>query len=203
MKQVVSSTTLGVSQLDNGERVAPGSFMERHMMNKKSIEQAVEDAGFEHYTLLRPTFFMANFLAPKVQRYAEIRDQGSWTTSMTPETQLPIIDHVDIAKFAAAAFQDPEKFHGRKLGLASDQMRVQEMLDQLAEAAGRDCIRAQFMTDEEIEAQASMSGFSNSHRALQTAWKYVDMDELRAIVPLTSFKEFLWREKEAVEQTYY
>lgn len=203
MRQVVSSTTLGVSQLDDNVRVAPGSFMEKHMINKKAIEQSVENAGFEHVTFLRPTFFMANFLEPKIARYSEIRDQRSWTTSMTPETQLPIVDHVDIAEFAAAAFQNPEGFHRRIIGLASDQMRVQEMLDLLAEATGRPgSIRALFMTDEEIEAQANMSGFSNSHKALRTASDYVDMEELRALAPLTSFPEFLRRESEAVRQTY-
>lgn len=203
VKQVVASTTLGVSQLDDSVRVAPGSFMEKHMINKKALEQSVQDFGFEHFTFLRPSFFMANFLEPKVKRYAEIRDQHSWTTSMTPDTQLPIVDHVDIAKFAAAAFEDPARFHGRAIGLASDQMRIQEMLDLLADAAGRPySIRALFMTDEEIEAQTNMSGFSNSHKALRTASNYVNMDELRALVSLTSFKEFLKREKDAVIQTY-
>ncbi|RYP50586.1 hypothetical protein DL768_003931 [Monosporascus sp. mg162] len=203
VKQVVASTTLGVSQLDANVRVAPGSFMEKHMINKKSLEQAVEDTGFEHFTFLRPTFFMANFLEPKVKRYNEIRDHRSWTTSMTPDTQLPVVDHVDIAKFAMAAFQNPEAFHDRAIGLASDQMRVQEMLDLLAEAAGQPgSIHALFMTDEEIEAQANMSGFSNSHKALRTASDYVDMEELKALVPLTSFKDFLEREKQAVKQTY-
>ncbi|KAH7384630.1 putative NmrA-like family domain-containing protein 1 [Pyrenochaeta sp. MPI-SDFR-AT-0127] len=203
VKQVVASTTLGVSQLDANVRVYPGSFMEKHMLNKKSIEQAVQDHDFDHFTFLRPTFFMANFLEPKVKRYAEIRDQRSWTTSMTDETQLPILDHVDIAKFAVAAFQDPEAFHGRAIGLASDQMRIQEMLDLLADAAGQPgSIRAHFMTDEEIEAQAQGTGFANTHKVLRTASDYVNLEELRAIAPLTSFRDFLEREKEAVKRTY-
>lgn len=204
LKQVVASTTLGVSQLDANVRVYPGSFMEKHLLNKKAVENAVEERGFEHFTFLRPTFFMANFLEPKVKRYEEIRNHRSWTTSMTADTQLPILDHVDIAKFALAAFQDPKKFHGRKIGLASDQMGVQEMLSMLAEAAGQPgSIKAHFMTDEEIEAQAQGTGFATTHKVLRTASDYIDFDELRAIVPsLTSFKEFLQREKETVKQTY-
>ncbi|KAH9866817.1 hypothetical protein J1614_008510 [Plenodomus biglobosus] len=204
LKQVVASTTLGVSQLDANVRVYPGSFMEKHLLNKKAVENAVEERGFEHFTFLRPTFFMANFLEPKVKRYEEIRNHHSWTTSMTAETQLPILDHLDIAKFALAAFQDPDKFHGRKIGLASDQMGIQEMLSMLAEAAGQPgSIKAHFMTDEEIEAQAQGTGFATTHKVLRTASDYIDFDELRAIVPsLTSFKEFLEREKETVKQTY-
>ena len=81
VKQVISSTTLGVSMLDDGVAVSAGSFMQRHMINKKSLEKMVEDTGFDHYTLLRPTFFMLNFLEPRIKRYAEIRDEGNWTTS--------------------------------------------------------------------------------------------------------------------------
>ncbi|KAI0893755.1 NAD(P)-binding protein [Annulohypoxylon nitens] len=203
VKQVVASTTLGVSMLDSDIGVYPGSYMEKHMINKKAIETAVEDCGFERFTFLRPTFFMANFVEPKVSRYAEIRDKRSWTTSMTPDTQLPIVDHVDIAKFAAAAFQDPAAFHGRAIGLASDQMRVQEILDLLAEAAGQPgSVRALFLTDEEVEAQASTSGFSDSHKVLRFTSDYVNLEELRATVQLTSFREFLEREKEAVKLTF-
>ncbi|KAI2618111.1 NAD(P)-binding protein [Hypoxylon sp. NC1633] len=204
VKQVVTSTTLAVSLLDAKVPVYPGAYMEKHMINKKSIERAVEDSGFEHFTFIRPGFFMANFLEPKVNRYAEIRDRRSWTTSMTPDTQLPIVDHVDIAKFAVTAFQDPGAFDGRAIGLASDQMRVQEILDLLAEAAGQPgSIRALFVTDEEIEAQANLGGFSNPHKALRIISDYVNMKELRALSPLTSFREFLEREKEAVRRTYY
>lgn len=205
VRQVVCSTTLGVSQLDANVRVAPGSFMEQHMLNKKALEQAVQDTGFEHYTFLRPTFFMANFLEPRIQRYAEIRDHRSWTTSMTPDTRLPIMDHADIGKFAALAFQDSRRFHGRAIGLASDMMGIQEILDLIAIAAAQPagCIRAVFMTDEEVEAQANMKGFSTSHKALRTADEYVNMEELKALVPLTPFHEFLEREKEAVEKTYH
>lgn len=208
VKQVVASTTLAVSQLDGNARVAPGSFMEKHMNNKKAIEKAVQDAGFEHYTFLRPAFFMANLLEPKVSpRYAELRDRRSWTTSMAPGTRLPVVDHVDIARLAVAAFRDPAGafFHRRAVGVASDQMRVQEMLDMLAGAAGLPAgsIRAYFKTDEEIEAQANMSGLSSIHQALRTASDYVDLTALRAVVPLTSFKEFLDREEEAVRETYH
>lgn len=36
-----------------------------------------------------------------------------------------------------------------------------------------------------------MSGFSTTHRALRNASYYVDLKALRAVVPLTSFQEFL------------
>ncbi|RWA07700.1 hypothetical protein EKO27_g7405 [Xylaria grammica] len=96
---------------------------------------------------------MANFLEPKVKRYTEIRDHHRWTTSMTADTQPPIVDHEDIAKVAVAAFQDPVAFHRRAIGVASEQVRIQEMLDLIAEVAGKPgYFEAVFITDEEMEA---------------------------------------------------
>ncbi|CAI6227286.1 unnamed protein product [Periconia digitata] len=203
VEHVISSTTLGVALLDANVPVYPGSFMEKHMINKKAVEQAVEDRGFPYQTFLRPTFFMANFFEPKVQRYSEIRDERRWTTAMTAQTQLPILDHLDIGKIAAVAFQNPERFHGRKLGLASDQMGVQQMLDMIAEAAGQPgTMEALFLTEEETENQAAMTAFKATHKILRHADEYVDLEELKAIAPLTSFKEYLEREKESVKRTY-
>ncbi|KAF7924918.1 uncharacterized protein EAE98_007006 [Botrytis deweyae] len=120
VKQVVASTSLGVSMLGTGIHITPDSFMAKHLAGKKGVEQAVIDGNFEHWTFLRPAFFMANFLEPKVHRYPELREKGTWTTAMTAEGKFALIDHVDIAKVATAAFQDPEKFHGCAIGLASE-----------------------------------------------------------------------------------
>ncbi|GAW24167.1 hypothetical protein ANO14919_137480 [Xylariales sp. No.14919] len=187
VKQVVAPTTIGVSQLDGGDDVAPDSFMEKHLINKKALEQAAENANFD----------------PKVKRYTKIRDHHRWTTSMTADAQLPIADHEDIAKVAVAAFQDPVAFHRRAIGVASEQVRIREMLNLIAEVAGKPgCFEAVFMTDEEMEAQAHMASFSSSHQILQTTSNYIDLEELRALVPLNLFKDFLKREKDIVKQTY-
>lgn len=147
---------------------------------------------------------MANFLDPKVNRYPEVRDKGTWTVSMTAETQLPLIDHVDTARFAVAAFQNPDKFSGRAIGLASELLMVQQTLNQLAEAAGRPGeFKAIFMTDEEIEAQANSNVLANSQTTMRSLSHYVDMPELAATVSLTTFKEFLEREKKGVVKTYH
>ncbi|KAF4633285.1 hypothetical protein G7Y89_g4836 [Cudoniella acicularis] len=202
VKQVVASTSLGVFMLDNSKAsIAPDSFMAKHISGKKGVEEAVKDGGFEHWTFLRPAFFMANFLEPKVNRYPEVRDKGTWTTSMTAETQIPLLDHVDIAKFATAAFRNPERFHSRAIGMASELLTVQKTLDQLGDMVGRP-FKAIFMTEEEIAAQKESNVFVNSQVAMRFMSDYIDMGELNAMVPLTTFKEFLKREEKVVKETY-
>lgn len=205
VRQVVASTSLGVFTLEDEAAkggVVPGSLMAGHLANKKGIEETVRNGGFESWTFLRPAFFMANFLEPKVARYPEPRDKGTWTTAMTPEAPLALIDHADIAAFAVAVFQQPERFHDRAFGLASEMLTVQETLDALGEAAGKP-LKAVFMTDEEIaEKQRTSNVFTNSQVSLRYAAKYINMDEVASVIRPTSFRRFLERENEAVKSTY-
>lgn len=201
VKQVVASTSLAVFQLEDGY-LEPGSIMHKHATNKKGIEQAVATAGFRYRTFLRPSFLMANFLEPKVERYPEPRDKGTWTTSMTAESKLALLDHADIAKIAIAAFQQPQKFYDMAIGLASQILTVQDTLDHLGHAVGRP-FKAIYMTDEEIaEEQKRSNVFVNSQSSMRYMARYIDILALRAITPLTTFKEFLDREQELVKETY-
>jgi uncharacterized protein YbjT (DUF2867 family) len=203
VEQVVASTSLGVSQLEAQLFETKNSFMKKHLQAKKMIEQAVVDAGFVSHTFLRPGFLMANFIEPKVSRYPEIREKGTWTTAMAADTLLPLLDHEDIGMIAAVAFQDPAKFNGKALALGSEMLTVQQTLDQLSKATGRqESFKAIFMTDEEIEAQVNSSVLINSEKAMRAAADYVDLTELSRIGPLTTFEEFLRRELDGVRKTY-
>ncbi|KAF7950151.1 hypothetical protein EAE96_007446 [Botrytis aclada] len=144
---------------------------------------------------------MANFLEPKVQRYPELRVKGTWTTAMTAEGKFALIDHVDIAKVATAAFRDPEKFHGCAIGLASELLTIPEILGRLGEVIQRP-LEAVFMTEEEIAKQKDSNVFVNSQIATRYMSEYVDIEELSRLVPLTPFKQFLAREEDIVKRTY-
>jgi hypothetical protein len=121
---------------------------------------------------------MANFLEPKVARYPEPRDKGTWTTAMTPETRLALIDHSDIAAFAVAVFQQPTRFHDRAIGLASEMLTVEETLASLGKAAGPQLVPI-FLTDEEIaENQKSPNVFTNSQLSMRYMSRYIDIKEI-------------------------
>lgn len=100
---------------------------------------------------------MTNFVEPKFQFGYTDTKKGFWSNSLMKESQFGLVDHVDIARFAATGFPDPKTYHGRKLGVISEQLLVQEAMDQLAAAIGDGIsIKAVFMTDEKIrEEQAN------------------------------------------------
>lgn len=201
VKQVVTSTSLGVFMLEQG-KMEPDTFMYRHLSCKQGVERATSLAGFESWTFLRPSFFMANFLEPKIERYSEPRDKGSWTTSMTADAKLALLDHTDVAKVTVEVFRDPERFHNKAIGLASEFLTIQETLDQLGRATGR-TYKAIFMTDDEIEEMRKTSNvFVNSQSSMRYMVDYIDLEQLGAITSLTSFNKFLQRERQSVKDTY-
>ncbi|KAI2468971.1 NmrA family protein [Annulohypoxylon bovei var. microspora] len=210
VRHAVASTTLGVCLLEEGRSppTPPGPIFTQYFQSHRGVEQAIEDGGFNYWTILRPAFFMANFLEPKIHAFGitELRDKGSWTTSMLPQSRLALIDHVDIARSAVAAFRDPSTFHGLHLVLAQDELPVQEVLDQLSEAIGqgRD-FRALYTLDEEIKrAQEEGSWtFFYSDACVRYMSDYTNKGKLENLVGgLNTFKQFLAREAYAVRKTY-
>jgi len=208
VEQVIVSTTLGSFMVEEGfvPPVKLGPFFDAHVHSKKRVEQAVIDGGFKYWTVLRPGFFMANFVEPKIQFGYTDTKKGFWTNSLTKESQLGLVDHVDIARFAAAGFQDPNRYHGQKLGIISEELLVQEAMDQLAAAIGDGrSIKAMFMTDEEISKEQAKGSwlFFSSEPCVRYMSGYTDLDELNRLVPeLMTFKRFLAREKDAIKETY-
>jgi uncharacterized protein YbjT (DUF2867 family) len=205
---IVASTTLGSFMVEEGHvpPVKIGPFFSAHIQSKKRVEQAAIDGGFQYWTVLRPGFFMANFVEPKIQfGYTETK-KGTWTNSMTADSLLGLVDHVDIARFAAAAFQDPGRYHGRTLGVVSEELPVQDAMDQLAESIGDGrSIKAVFMTDEEVEREQAKGSwlFFSSEPCIRYMSNYTDLGELNQFVPeRMTFRKFLRREEEAVKETY-
>ncbi|KAI0111770.1 NmrA family protein [Daldinia grandis] len=207
--QAICTTTLGAAMAEEGKEplVPPTPLFSQHFASKRRVEKAIEEGGFDSWTVLRPGFFMANFLDPKVRYgYADVPEKGEWANVMTPNLALGLVDHEYIAKFAAAAFQDPARFNGIRAGLVTEELPVQEMLDQLAAAIGDGrMLKAHFMTDEEIDravAQGSWAVFSRE-RCVRYMDVLADTGELEMLVPgLTTFKQYLEREKALVKSTY-
>lgn len=170
--------------------------------SKRNIEREVSSAGFEKWTILQPGYFMANFLAPKVAMYPGAAESGVFTLALLPDTQLPLIDHEDIARFAVAAFRDPDRFSGQLVKLAGDLLTVEDIMPLLSAAAGRE-IRATYLSAEEVEAQKESNPFLSGQLAARRMAEYVDMDRVKSWgLPLGSFTGFLEREKDAVRETY-
>src|ERR1700730_18477277 len=95
-----------------------------HFDSKWKIEEHLRGTGMP-FTILRPVFFMENWLEMK-----GTIDQGRLLLPLTPETILQQIAVDDIGEFAVMAFEHQEKWQGTETDLAGDEL----FLDQTAQS---------------------------------------------------------------------
>lgn len=105
-----------------------------HFDNKWRIEETVRSLGFPSHVVIRPVFFMDNFLSPWFKPGI---DQGKLMMGVKPGTRLQMVAVSDIGKYGRWAFDEPQKLNGRAIDIAGDAHTMPETARILAEAAGR------------------------------------------------------------------
>jgi uncharacterized protein YbjT (DUF2867 family) len=116
-----------------------------HFDNKWRIEETVRGTGFPFCTVLRPVFFMENFLSPWFKPGI---DQGWLRIAVKPQTLLQLIAVEDIGRYARWAFEHPEAASGRAFELAGDLRRMPEAARIIGRAAERRVEYAQLPIEE-------------------------------------------------------
>lgn len=92
-----------------------------HFETKWQVEKYVRAIGLP-YTILRPAFFMENFLG-----FVQVHDQKLTVPGfMNVQTKLQMISVQDIGAFAATAFNHPEEYKGKAIEIAGDEVTLSE-----------------------------------------------------------------------------
>ncbi len=105
-----------------------------HFESKAHVEEAVRALGFPTHVVLRPAFFMENWLSPQ---YLPLLRQGRLAIALDPSTVLQMSAVRDIGKYGRWAFENPERLSGRAIDLASDEHTMPETARILGKAMGR------------------------------------------------------------------
>jgi len=105
-----------------------------HFENKWRVEETVRNLDLPSYTILRPVFFMENFLAPWLKPGL---DEGKLTVGIKPTAVLQMIAVRDIGKYGAWAFDNHQALNGRALDIAGDAHTMPETAKIIGAATGR------------------------------------------------------------------
>lgn len=127
---------------------------------KSALQERVRAAGFARWTLLKPCFFMENFL-PAAAFFFPRGVEGGLVTALRPETRLSLVAVDDIGAAAAAAVVEPERFDRVELELASDYLSMTGIAEVLSRALGVP-LSAPDMTEEQALA-AGMPPLGSPH----------------------------------------
>lgn len=160
-----------------------------HFDSKASIEEHLRGSGVP-YTIIRPVFFMENWLAMR-----SMIDRGAITSPLSPETHLQMIAVDDIGGFVGMAFEHPGRWQGRAIDIAGDELAMNEIAQAFTRASGRD-VRYQQIEWEQFEQQAGRE-MTTMYRWFESTGYHVDIPAIRSEYPkLTDFERWLsthWR----------
>ncbi len=105
-----------------------------HFDNKWRVEEKIRALKFPSYTILRPVFFMDNFLSPWFKPGI---DQGKLMMALKPETVLQMIAVEDIGQFGLRAFEKDQEMNGLELDIAGDQHTMPDVAAIISKAVGK------------------------------------------------------------------
>ncbi|MDX1617017.1 MAG: NmrA/HSCARG family protein [Candidatus Promineifilaceae bacterium] len=157
---------------------------QKHFESKWIIEQVIHSLGIP-YTILRPVFFMENFNWTR----ADILNGSFQDLGLSPDKTLQLVATDDIGVFAETAFSNPERFLGKTVELAGDELTEPQIAAVFAKVIGRPVALAgpqNQIGETPTEEQLAMYSFFNG-----TGYD-ADIASLRQLHPeLKSLEEYL------------
>lgn len=155
-----------------------------HFDTKARVEDHIRATGL-HYTILRPTFFMENWLGMR-----EPIEKGELRQPLSPGTRLQMIAVQDIGRFVALAFEKPGRWQDRALELAGDELSMSELAQAFSRASGREVRYVQIPWDQ-FEQQAGKET-ATMYRWFEETGYHVDIGAVRQENPqLMTFDHWL------------
>jgi uncharacterized protein YbjT (DUF2867 family) len=103
-----------------------------HFESKWKVEEHIAKIGVQA-AILRPVYFMENLTAFTLPQLKE----GTVATALPPGRKLAQIALADLGAFGAMALQDRDRFAGKQIDLASDDLTGTQLADTLSRVTGR------------------------------------------------------------------
>jgi len=129
-----------------------GYWWQKYWTDKWDVEEAVRNAGFARWTVLKPAFMMDNFAQPKAKHLFPHLQQGEIITALLPTTRMQLIAADDVGAFACAAFADPGRFDRRNIDLAVEAPTMGETAATLSRVLHKNVTARSVSPDEAVAA---------------------------------------------------
>lgn len=197
MQHVVRTSVCEAGRHTSFPRWGTGYWWEKYWTDKWDIEEAVRNAGFDRWTVLKPAFMMDNFARPKSDfMFPQLRS-GRILTALAPDTGMQLIAAADVGAYACAAIIEPERFNHANIDLAAEALTMGAVAATLSSVLGRKVVAISVTPDEALKA-GLFPGWVRSQEWTNLAGYRADIAALaRYGVPLTRFAD--WARQHAGE----
>jgi uncharacterized protein YbjT (DUF2867 family) len=140
---------------------------------------------------------MENLVPPMVETmWPSLRERGQFETAVEADAGIDWISAEDIGAFAAAAFADPERFHGHEIDLAAGTFTLPEVAAKITEATGKPVSAVTLSEEEALAKPYGELGYKHESWNNVEGYK-VDLDAVRSWgLPLTTLDEFIAKHRD-------
>jgi len=199
VRQFVHTSVAGTARHTRFSQWGTGRWREKYWTDKWDIEEAVRNAGFVSWTVLRPAFMMGNFARPKADFMFPHLRRGEIATALKAATRLDLVSADDIGSFARAAFENPTRFEHQSIDLAGESLTMGEVAAILTRIRGRKVVAVELSSAEAI-ARGLFPGWVNTQEWLNEVGYHVVTESLQPYgVPLTTLEEWAIRHRAEIE----
>lgn len=208
VESLVLSTSFNVAQHPAWLAAHPDYPLRDYYTSKTGAEDAVRASGVKHWTILRPPWLFQNYVWPQSDfHFPALHAERRFVSGIRRDLPLAQLDAADIGPWAAAAFLDPPRFSGKALRPAAVNLSFEEVVKAFEKFAGVK-IETNFVEPADLilgpddpigPLRASAAEWQNKGQVDIPA---EELEELKSYgIPLTSFAEFLEKNRAAVLAT--
>lgn len=172
-------------------------------MSKDAIEKAVRESGVRYWTIIRPGFFMSNFLRPtSAYMFPELASKGVLKSAYEKQTRLALLDSGDVGSVVVTVFVEPERWAEREMDVAAEEVSVDEVVRILGEVIGKKVRiegyeKSELVRLEEENPMVTSQVLTVKLDADKEGRFKADLEAMNEFgVKMTTFREFLQRSKQ-------
>jgi len=169
-----------------------GRWEPLYWQNKAAVNEMVKTQGFRHWVILKPAMIMEDIVPPQADlQFPTLRERGRFETAIEADTRIDWIAVEDIGAFAAAAFAEPERFHGHEIDLAAESASLPEVAAKMSQVTGKP-VSAVTLSKEQALARPYGELYFQAESWNNVEGYKVDFDSVRSWgVGLTTLDQFI------------
>ncbi|PLB49067.1 NAD(P)-binding protein [Aspergillus steynii IBT 23096] len=189
---MIVSTAIKVGQHETFPGWGLEHPMRQYWLNKHALESQVREAGFQHWTIIRPGHFLQNLKAPvNALAFPDFVDDRVLRVAWRPDTKLPWVDAADVGIVVAKVVSDPECYTHQEIDLAVEALTVEEVAGKLTRCLGRE-VKVHYLSDEEVDDMIKQGSpvpaahkWANEVPGVDAVGKFKELD----LTPVDAFLE--------------
>ncbi|KAJ2955719.1 hypothetical protein NQZ79_g8323 [Umbelopsis isabellina] len=169
---------------------------------KSRTEKDLQEAGFDHWTIIRPAMFLSNFhtyIANYVWPHLQ-KEHKLVYPSLNTKASFPMVDTLDIGKFCAAPFWDIKTFDKQKIDLRTEDVTLTQLAEIVTKTTGIP-VKAEFITREEAKTRGIPERATQWEDWRASTGYQIDAERLKTFpIKFSSVEAYFERNKDQVVQ---